>query len=454
MIPPQRIRALNEKPVRKGDYVLYWMQASQRAECNHALQYAVRRANELRLPIVVFFGLTAPFPEANERAYAFMLEGLAEVRSALEKIGIRMVARAVPPDRGAAEMAERAALAVVDRGYLRIQKSWRAKAAAAIECHLLEVESDVVVPVGTASPKEEYSAATFRPKVRALWKEFLVPLRERKPVKDSSGLSFESLDLNDIDGLLGRLDIDRGVGRSPFFKGGTAEAMKRLRRFLRRGLSSFAELRNIPTLDGQSHLSPYLHFGQISPLRIALLAMEEEARARQTFLDELLVRRELSMNFVHYNAGYDDFSAVPGWARKTLEAHARDARPAVYDLEELENGRTADPYWNAAQNEMRIKGKMHGYMRMYWGKKILEWTPRPEDAFRLALRLNNKYEIDGRDPNGFAGVAWCFGKHDRPWGERAVFGSVRSMTAGGLCRKFDADAYVRLVEGLSAAPKS
>jgi len=202
-----------------------------------------------------------------------------------------------------------------------------------------------------------------------------------------------------------------------------------------------------------SHMSPYLHFGQISPLYIALQARrarEAPVEAREAFLEELIVRRELSMNFVYRNPKYDRYAALPAWARRSLARHARDARPYRYGPKRLENARTHDPFWNAAQREMTITGKMHNTMRMYWGKKIIEWSASPEEAFRRALYLNNKYELDGRDPNSFAGVAWCFGKHDRPWTERPVFGYVRYMNDRGLRRKYDMDAYLRKIASLEA----
>jgi deoxyribodipyrimidine photo-lyase len=195
-------------------------------------------------------------------------------------------------------------------------------------------------------------------------------------------------------------------------------------------------------------MSPYLHFGQISPLFIALEVLRHSDSAKNAYLEELIVRRELSYNFIFYNRDYDKFAALPPWTERTLNYHARDKREYVYSLEQFEKAQTHDPYWNAAQKEMVLTGKMHGYMRMYWGKKILEWTQNPRTGFRIALYLNNKHELDGRDPNGFAGVAWCFGKHDRAWAERPVFGKIRYMNAAGLKRKFDADAYVKRVEAL------
>jgi deoxyribodipyrimidine photo-lyase len=446
MIQKERIKALNEKEVKKGAYVLYWMQASQRAEYNHALEYAILRANELHQPVVVFFGITDHFPEANERHYAFMLEGLREVKRSLEKRDIQMVVQHKSPELGAVQLAKRASIAVVDRGYLRIQKKWRNSAASQMDCPLIQVESDVIVPVEEISSKEEYAAATLRPKIKKKLDHFLVPLRQTDLAVDSLSLGFDSFDIEDVGKTVSKLRIDRGVKKVSSLHGGTKEAKKHLQIFLEDKLDHFPELRNDPTMDSLSHMSPYLHFGQISPLFIALRALETRSPGTEAFLEELIVRRELSMNFVFYNQNYDSFDALPEWAKKTLRGHKKDKRLYTYSLEELESAKTHDPYWNAAQREMVIKGKMHGYMRMYWGKKIIEWSKTPEEAYRRALDLNNKYELDGRDPNGFAGVAWCFGKHDRPWGERPIFGHVRYMNDKGLKRKFDADGYVKRVD--------
>jgi deoxyribodipyrimidine photo-lyase len=453
MIQKARIKALNKKEVKKGAYVLYWMQASQRAEHNHALEYAIIKANELHQPTLVFFGITDHFPEGNERHYTFMLEGLREVKRSLEQRGIQMVILHQSPERGAIQLAKGASLAVVDRGYLKIQKKWRSDAANQMECPLIQVESEVIVPLEEASPKEEYAAATLRPKINKKLYHFLIPLNHSHPVVGSLSLDFDSFDIDNIEKALSKLRIDRSVKKVPSFRGGTKVAQKHLRVFLETKLGQFPELRNDPTLDYLSHMSPYLHFGQISPLFIALKALETKSPGTEAFLEELIVRRELSMNFVFYNEKYDSLDAVPEWAKKTLRAHRKDKRQYANTLEELESAKTHDPYWNAAQKEMVVQGKMHGYMRMYWGKKIIEWSKTPEEAFRIALYLNNKYELDGRDPNGFTGVAWCFGKHDRPWGERPIFGNVRYMNDKGLKRKFDADGYVKIMDKLNGKHK-
>ena len=443
MIQAERIKHLNKKSVQDGKFVLYWMQASQRIEYNHALEFAIHMANDARKPLVVFFGITDTFPEANARHYYFMLEGLKEVQNALEKRGIKMVIRQVSPEKGVVEIAKIASLVVVDRGYLKIQREWRRYAAEHMQCPLIQVESDVIVPVEVASPKEEYSAATFRPKIKRVWADFLIPLKENRPKKDSLDIPFASFELQDIQKAIARLDIDRGVGKVKTFQGGTSEAKRRLQAFLNFKLDHFQDLRNDPTEDYLSHMSPYLHFGQISPLYIALAVMDTHSPGKDSYLEELVIRRELSMNFVHYNPNYDSYTGLPNWVRNTLSEQKADNRRYLYSRKELEKARTHDPYWNAAQIEMVTTGKMHGYMRMYWGKKILEWVSTPQEAYEIALYMNNKYELDGRDPNGFAGVAWCFGKHDRPWAPRPIFGNVRYMSAEGLKRKFDAGKYAK-----------
>jgi len=374
MIQEERIRVLNRHSPQKGEYVLYWMQASQRTECNHALEYAVRQANERKEPLVVYFGLTDRFPEANERHYYFMLEGLKEVMMSLKNRGIAMVVRHDSPEHGAIEFAGKASLVVCDRGYLRVQRQWRQYAAEHVFCPLLEVESDVVIPIETVSDKEEYSAATLRRKIHRILPAYLKPLEEQPALFDSSQFAFESYDITDTSKATSSINIDRSIKSVNSFHGGTGEAKKRLDDFIDRKLDNYEHLKNDPNADSLSNLSPYLHFGQISPLYIALQVINTNSHGIDAFLEELLVRRELSMNFIHYNLRYDSFDGLPEWAQRTLSEHRGEPRAYEYSLEELENAKTHDPYWNAAQKEMVITGKMHGYMRMYWGKKILEWT--------------------------------------------------------------------------------
>jgi len=451
MIQQERIRVLNDNSPKDGKFVLYWMQAAQRAEYNHALEYSIRRANELKKPVLVFFGIAENWPEANLRHYYFMLEGLQKVRKELHAKGIQMVIRRKSPDAGAVELAEAAALVVVDAGQLRIQRQWRQNTAQRIKCPLYEVETNLIVPVQVASDKENFSAGTFRPRITKQLKNYMVSLKQTRPKLDSLGLKLKSFDIEDIDKAVSKLKIDHNIGKVDSYRGGTDEAKRRLRDFLKNKLNKFDRLRNDPCADCVSHMSPYLHFGQISPLYITLEVSKTSGKGKEAYLEELIVRRELSHNFVYYNHKYDTFACLPPWAKRTLNFHRTDNREYVYSLRDFERAKTHDPYWNAAQKEMVLTGKMHGYMRMYWGKKILEWSINPQTAFKIALQLNNKYELDGRDPNAFAGVTWCFGKHDRAWSERPIFGKIRYMNASGLKRKFDPDAYVKKIQAIEKA---
>jgi deoxyribodipyrimidine photo-lyase len=451
MIHPARIHQLNDKPARNGGFVLYWMQQSQRAEWNHALEYAITRANELNLPVAVIFGLMDNYPEATEAHYAFMLQGLEEVFRTLDKRGIGAFlgrpgcdAREDPAEV-ALKAGKDAALIVCDMGYLRHQAEWRARVAEEADCEVVEIESDVVVPVETASDHAEYMARTIRPKILKHLGEFLEPIHETKVSKPWKNQPRMDTDLHGYIRTLGKKVPT--IGNSGKFIGGTAEAKKRLKKFIAGSLDVYEKHSNQPQTDDVSMLSPYLHFGQISPLYIALEIQKADPKSR--FLEQLIVRRELAMNFVWFTPDYDRFSCLPDWAKLTLKNHAKDKRETLYTREELEQSRTHDPYWNAAMTEMRVTGFIHNYMRMYWGKKVLEWSSSPQEAFETLLALNNKYFLDGRDPNSYAGVAWVFGKHDTAWAERPIFGKTRYMNAAGLKRKCDIEAYVEKVKDLS-----
>lgn len=448
MIHSERIDRLNDRKSGSGDYVLYWMQTSQRAKNNKALQLAIEKANQENLPVLTYFGVTDDFPEGNLRHYHFMVEGLKETMESLRKTGIKTIIAHRSPPEGAIELSDKAASVIVDRGYLRIEKSWRSKVAEAIDVELIQVEDNAVVPVETASDKEEYAARTIRPKINEKLDEFLE--EQETPDPKTSSLDLEaSIETSDPEVLLEDLEIDRSVKPVSRFSGGTGEAEGLLEDFIEDKLEEYPDKSGDPAEDYLSHMSPYLHFGQISPIYIANRVREAGGPGVEEYLEQLIVRRELSINFVHYNQNYDDFSSIlPDWAFESLMEHEDDEREYLYTLEEFENAETHDPYWNAAQKEMNLTGKTHGYMRMYWGKKILEWTPNPERGYEITLYLNNKYELDGRDPNGFAGVAWCYGKHDQGWKERKVFGKTRYMNANGLERKFDIQSYVDKVDRL------
>jgi deoxyribodipyrimidine photo-lyase len=452
-IESERIAVVNNQPVHRGKWVLYWMQQSQRAYDNPALETAIFHANRLNLPVRVIFVLTDRYPEANLRHYRFMLEGLAQTREQLvrRRIGLQVI-EGDDPQAVLAPLLKNAALLVCDVGYTRHQRDWRRAVLQSCPCRALAVEGDVVVPVAVTSPKAEYAARTIRPKIHRHLERFLVPCPRFRPEHPSDETSWPGLDLSDIDGILDDLDLDRSVpAASDFFKGGPESAREQLQDFISHRLARYTGNRNQPQTDDISHMSLYLHFGQISPVALALAIRDASTgnpADRDAYLEELIVRRELAVNFVHYTPDYDRYSCLPAWARKSLSEHAADKRPVVYDRQALEAGQTHDSYWNAAMAEMRATGFMHNYMRMYWGKKVLEWSPSPQEAYDTLLFLNNRYFIDGRDPNSFAGVGWVFGLHDRAWFQRDILGKVRYMAASGLERKCDINAYVEKVANL------
>ncbi|TVR68977.1 MAG: deoxyribodipyrimidine photolyase [Spirochaetaceae bacterium] len=447
----KRIRVITGESGASGGTVLYWMQAAVRTRYNHALEYAIHLANHRGAPLTVFFVLTPDYPGATERHYRFLLEGLRDAAENLSARGIPFTLCEGNPGEVAAARARGASTIVTELGYTRPQRRWREVLVEKAPCPVVLVDTNAVVPVEVTSPKEEYSAATIRPKIHRLWEAFLKPV-EPVPYHAAGPVTEPP-----------RWPGPPGPAAAPgSFHGGENRAGELLGEFLSLRLREYGELRNAPDRDWTSRMSPYLHFGNISPVEIALRAMEyrdrllseaSESEGNQsdgtlpgsvdTLLEELIVRRELAINFTWYNECYDSYRSLPNWAITTLEEHSGDERPAIYTARQLEAGETGDPFWNACQHQMVESGMMHGYMRMYWGKKILEWTQNPRDAYELALELNDRYELDGRDPNGYAGVAWCFGKHDRPWVERPVFGKVRYMNDRGLKRKFKGiDRYV------------
>jgi deoxyribodipyrimidine photo-lyase len=451
-IQPTRIQPLNEADICKGDYVLYWMQQSQRAAHNHALEYAVQQANKQDRKLLVAFGLMDDYPEANLRHYTFMLEGLKETQATLKSRGIKMVLRWGHPPEVALKLGRRASMIICDRGYLKHQRAWREQVAQQAKIRVVQVESDVIVPVEVVSDKAEYAARTIRPKINRHFETYLVDLKPTKAKHPSINMKINGIDLSDTEELLRKLNLDRSVPPvSDLFKGGTSQAVKRFKGFIRHRLEHYDQHSNQPQTDDISHMSPYLHFGQISPLFLALQlrkAPNSLKDSKDAYLEELVVRRELAMNFACYTANYDAYTCIPGWAQKSLAEHEHDKREYVYSRRQLETAGTHDPYWNACMLEMKHTGFMHNYMRMYWGKKILEWSATPQKAYRTTLAINNKYFLDGRDANSYTGVAWIYGVHDRAWAERSIFGKTRYMAASGLERKCDIAAYIKKVEDL------
>ena len=427
------------------------MQHSQRAQENPALERAVSHANDLDLPLLVLFVVDPSYPEANARHYTFMLEGLKETMADIRSRGAHMALRLGHPPDVAAEVARDAAVVVTDRGYLRHLAEWRIALGKAAPCTVETVEGDVLVPVEEASQKRETAARTIRPKLMRAASEYAERPTESRLARRARGLkSDDDVELGSIPRFIETLGCDTSVGPVDGWKGGTKAARARLKAFVEDGLAAYGEGRADIVDRNVSGLSPYLHFGQISPVEVYRAAVEVDApaAAKDSFVDELLVRRELAINFVHQTPDYDSFDAIPEWARATLRAHEKDTREATYGRKALENGETHDPYWNAAMREMRLTGYLHNHMRMYWGKRILAWSRKPQTAYADAVYLNNKYLLDGRDANTYANIGWLFGLHDRGWPEREVFGKVRTMTASGLKRKFDVDAYVKWADSL------
>lgn len=448
-IHADRLQALNDKAVADdGDYVLYWMQHGQRAEWNHALEYAVRRANALDLGVVVGFGLYDDYPDGNARHFQFMLQGLLEVKHALSERNIKFVMRLGEPDRVALDLAERAALVVCDRGYLRLHRRWRRRVAEASPVRVIQVESELVVPVEVAKDEQAYNARSLRGTLLEKYEAYLKRPVHRHVQKSSLSLTIDKLDFSSVAAVMKQLSIDRSVAPVAEFTGGTSAAKKRFRAFMRDHLTAYDEHRSEPHTEHVSFMGMYLHLGQISPCYLLdEISSSHSTENKESFIEEVLVRRELTHNFVFYNKEYDSFQCLPDWAAETLEAHKDDERPHIYTRAELERGETDDPYWNAAMRQMRERGYLHNHMRMYWGKQLLKWTNTPSYAYRTALYLNNKYFLDGRDANSFANIAWLFGLHDRAWKERDIYGKVRIMTQDGLERKTDPEKFVDKVDG-------
>jgi deoxyribodipyrimidine photo-lyase len=454
-----RIAVRNGAPIDpQGRCVIYWMRRAQRAFDNPALETAIALANAIEKPVVVFFALRPHHPYASVRHYTFMIEGLADTAARLERRRIGFAMRLSESRRAVDDFVRfaltmRPAAIVVDRNPLGSNDGWRNAIPAEIRVPVLNVDANVIVPTAVLG-REHYAARTIRPKIHAQLERFLVPVSNRKvrvPWRPPRGFS----SIAPTHDLIGTLGLDPKVLNASEFVGGTTVALARLKRFITSDLAHYATRRNAPQLDGTSGLSPYLHFGQISPHSIAIAANEADVPEtdRRAFLEELIVRRELAVNFTTYNRRYASIDSCEPWARSTLARHADDPRAQVYSERRLEQAETHDPLWNAAQRQMVDDGWMHGYMRMYWAKKVLEWSPSPRAAYEIAVRLNDRYELDGRDPNGYAGIAWAIGgKHDRAWGpERPVYGTVRYMSAASTGRKFDSKAYIARWQGGTGA---
>lgn len=460
LVADPRARRRNDRLVEpRGRCVVYWMQRAQRGIDNPALDAAVTAANALGLPLVVHLGLVPFYPGANLRHYAFLVQGLDATARMVRQRGGAFCLRPYPGHSLIDFCRQvRPALVVGDENPLRVPAQWRRTVADRLDVPLFTVDADVVVP-SVYLPKEEWAARTIRPKIARLLDRFLVPgedpvCRVSWPTGAEPGS--HGTDDATLAALLSTWPLDRTAGPVVGWVGGTPAGLARLAAFLRDGLAQYPRrhaLAHVP--EGTSRLSPYLHFGHLGPRAVALAVRDADAplEARQAFLEQLIVRRELAVNFCARNPDYDGWRGLPAWGRRTLEAHAGDLRDPVYDIADLEAARTHDPLWNAAQTQMVREGFMHNHLRMYWAKQILTWTPHPRRAQEVAIRLNDRWSLDGRDPNGYTGIAWSIGgRHDRPWApERPVFGMVRAMTLASTSRKFDWRALVGQVQSLPPA---
>lgn len=454
----RRSRVLKDGPLSAPGPVVYWMSRDQRCHDNWALLYAQREALRAQRPLVVAFCLVKAFPNATLRCMDFLLRGLGAAAADLAALNIAFVL-----ERGEAEVVlpalcdrVQASLVVCDYSPLRLARQWRtAVAALPAMPPVHEVDAHNVVPAWLASPKLEVGARTLRAKLWEAAKEFMVPFPAvvRHPHGDAAALASAL----DVDELLHWVTADARVGPIDWAQPGQAAGMERLKRFLTpASLKAYETLRNQPQHRAQSDLSPWLHFGHVSAQRCIMDAQALKCKDDGGFLEEIFVRRELADNYCHYNPLYDSLQGAAQWAQDTLRAHAADARTYTYTEAQLEQAQTHDQLWNAAQVELVHRGKIHGFMRMYWAKKILEWTESPAEALRIGLLLNDKYSIDGRDPNGYVGVMWSVcGAHDMGFAERPVFGKIRYMNYDGCKRKFKQhgiDSYVAYTKSLAAVP--
>jgi deoxyribodipyrimidine photo-lyase len=491
--PAIRVVAANAKPVRPdGRYVLYWMTMTRRPRANFALQRAVERARELGKPLVVFEALRVGYRWASDRLHTFVIQGMADNARAFASPGhepvtyIPWVERAEGDGKGLLRaLADDAALVVTDDFPCFMLPGMLVAAAAQVACHMEAVDSNGLLPLRAAN-QTFVSAYQFRRFLQKNLAPHLLELPVADPLATGSGAPLPRLadgalaallkgpwapvtlrELESPAPLVGSLPVDHTVGAVSLLPGGYRAAGERARTFVETKLARYAEDRNEPSVDGASGLSPYLHFGHVGvhellgwvgdatgwhPASVASKTGKVSGQRHgwwqmpehvESFIDELVTWRELGYNFCHLRPDYDQYGTLPDWARATLEDHAADRRPYVYTAEQLAMAATHDELWNAAQRQLVTEGRMHNYLRMLWAKKVLEWTNHPREALDILIDLNNRYGLDGRNPNSYTGIMWCLGRFDRPWGpERPIFGTIRYMSSDNTARKFDVKPYL------------
>jgi deoxyribodipyrimidine photo-lyase len=450
-----RVTVRRGGPPGEGKCVVYWMQRAQRGRDNHALNLAVAVGNALDLPVVTYFAGISNFPHANLRHYAFLNQGLPDVEEDCAERGIGFVMRRAPHEDHLKFFDDVDAVMVIgDENPMREPEKWRVHIARELTIPFWTVDADVIVP-SKLLEKAQFSAAVARPRLYRALSEFLVPYANfHAEVKWQRPRTLHVDDVRE-DMTRGWKDFDRSVKPVDAWPGGHHAAMKRLHLFCAEMLANYDRDRNQPQTDGTSKMSPYLHFGHLGPQTIAL-AVDAAAKAnphlkaqRDSYFNELIVWRELAVNFVRYQPEYDNPDCADNWAKDTIAEHDDDQREVLYKLPVLEEGKTHDELWNAAQIQMVRYGWMHNYLRMYWAKKIVEWTPNVRIAMKVAIYLNDKYFIDGRDPNGYAGIAWSMlGKFDRAWFDRPIFGKRRYMSGASTGKKFKSAIYIEQAQAL------
>ena len=456
-VSPTRIQKLNAAPEHpERSYVLYWSQMNRRVDSNHALLYAVEIANRLGVPVLGYEALTYAYEYANDRLHTFILEGVPETARRLQKAGIGYIfylrRNQTDPNDTFYTVAQHAAAIVTDDYPTFIVRAHNSTVPGRVDAAYYAVDSSCVVPMSEI-PHRQYGAYTIRPRIQRLLPKYLVPpdpLRVKHRFTGEFPKFHTEVTNANINQLVASCEIDHSIPPSPKFQGGCLAAEKLLKTFLKDKLRHYAQGRNEPSENATSHMSPYLHFGQISALEIALQVSEyakEHKLIADEYLEELIVRRELAFNYARFVENPGDLKNLPEWCQLNMQKHAGDKRNPLYSPRQFERAETHDELWNATQTEMLQRGKIHGYYRMYWGKKIIEWSRTYEEAAKTMIDIHGRYALDGRDPNTYTNIFWCFGLHDRPWPERPVFGKMRYMSLDGMKRKTNTRAYIDEIAG-------
>ena len=453
-----RVRLLNSAPIReKAHYCLYWTQMDRRAESNFGLSFAAALANERGLPLLVYEGLTCSYPHANDRIHTFMLQAVPETSRRMKRLGagycFYLRRKLSDANDILYRLAGDAAAVVTDDYPTFITARHNSSVASRIGVAFYAVDSSCIVPM-YCHEKRQYGAYTIRPRIHRMLPEYLKPAPEAK-LKHRWKLPpiswHTEVTPRNIPELVASCEIDHRVAPSIAYVGGRGEAERHLEIFLEQNLRRYARDAGQPSLHATSELSPYLHFGHISSLEVALAAGEHAQRHDliiDEFLEQLIVRRELAFNFARFAGDVESFCDLPEWCKLNMKKHAADRRDSTYSPDQFETASTHDALWNATQKELLLRGTIHGYYRMYWGKKIIEWSPTYEDALHTMIHLHDRWALDGRDPNTYTNILWCFGLHDRPWPERPVFGTFRWMSLEGMKRKTDVQAYIDEIDSL------